>query len=89
MAAERESVPLYVGAASAKVRPDERFQGEAGDPTDLYDGTAPVSVTNPRFDRTPADLVTGVVTERGLLDAEAVRSVARDHRRDARWDEAE
>jgi translation initiation factor 2B subunit (eIF-2B alpha/beta/delta family)/8-oxo-dGTP pyrophosphatase MutT (NUDIX family) len=89
LAAAHEGVPVYVAAAAAKVRPDERSAGESGASAELYDGTAPVSVANPLFDRTPADLVTGVVTERGVLDASDVRSVARDHRRAARWDERE
>ncbi|MFB6195539.1 MAG: NUDIX domain-containing protein [Haloplanus sp.] len=86
LAAAREGVPVYVVAAADKVRPDERMHGETGDATDLYDGTAPVSVANPIFDRTPADLVTGVVTERGVLDADAVRDVAAEHRDHAAWD---
>jgi translation initiation factor 2B subunit (eIF-2B alpha/beta/delta family) len=47
-----------------------------------------VAVANPIFDRTPADLVTEVITERGVLDADGVRAVAADHRADARWDGA-
>jgi len=86
LAAAREGVPVYVVAAAAKVRPDEAIHGETGDDADLYDGAAPVSVANPVFDRTPADLVTGVVTERGVLDGDAVRSVAAEHRANAAWD---
>ncbi|WP_251329088.1 NUDIX domain-containing protein [Haloplanus pelagicus] len=87
LAAARAGVPVYVAAAADTVRPDERFHGEDGDATDLYDGAAPVSVANPIFDRTPADLVTGVVTERGVLDGEGVRSVAAEHEANAKWDE--
>ncbi|MFD1632744.1 NUDIX domain-containing protein [Haloplanus ruber] len=86
LAAAREGVPVYVVAAAAKVRPDETVHGETGDAADIYDGAAPVSVANPVFDRTPADLVTGVVTERGVLDGDAVRSVAAEHRANAAWD---
>jgi translation initiation factor 2B subunit (eIF-2B alpha/beta/delta family)/8-oxo-dGTP pyrophosphatase MutT (NUDIX family) len=87
LAAARENVPVYVVAAAAKVRPDERVHAEAGEAVDLYDGPAPVSVANPVFDRTPADLVTGVVTERGVLDGDDVRAVAAEHRANAAWDE--
>ncbi|GAB6860686.1 NUDIX domain-containing protein [Haloplanus litoreus] len=86
LAAAREDVPVYVVAAAAKVRPDEAVHGETGDTAALYDGAAPVSVANPIFDRTPADLVTGVVTERGVLDTEGIRAVAAEHRERAEWD---
>jgi translation initiation factor 2B subunit (eIF-2B alpha/beta/delta family) len=87
LAAARAGVPVYVVAATAKVRPDETVHGETADATDLYDGPAPVAVANPVFDRTPADLVTGVVTERGVLDGDGVRTVVADHRANAAWDE--
>jgi translation initiation factor 2B subunit (eIF-2B alpha/beta/delta family) len=89
IAAAREGVPVYAVAAADKVRPDERFAGETGADADLYDGSAPVTVANPIFDRTPADLVTGVITERGVLDAAAVEDVAAEHETHARWDEGE
>jgi len=85
LAAAREDVPLWVVAAAAKIRPDERLHTETSDPTDLYDGDAPVTVATPVFDRTPADLVAGVVTERGVLDGDGVRSVAAAHREHAAW----
>lgn len=89
IAAAREDVPVYAVAAADKVRPDERFEGEAGADADLYGGSAPVTVSNPIFDRTPADLVAGVTTERGTLDTAAVGDVAAEHETHARWDEGE
>jgi translation initiation factor 2B subunit (eIF-2B alpha/beta/delta family) len=87
LAAAREGVPLYAVAARDKVRPDETFVPESGDPADLYDGEADLAVRNPTFDRTPADLVAGVATEDGLLDADDVREVAAGHRELAGWDD--
>jgi translation initiation factor 2B subunit (eIF-2B alpha/beta/delta family) len=87
LAAARENVPVYAVAAADKVQPDTTVHGESGETADLYDGAAPVSVANPIFDRTPADLVAGVVTERGVLDAEDVRAVAAEHRENGQWDE--
>jgi len=86
LAADAEDVPVYVVAAAAKVRPDEAFHGETGDAADIYDGASPVTVANPVFERTPAALVTGVITERGILDANGVRDVAAEHRENAEWD---
>jgi translation initiation factor 2B subunit (eIF-2B alpha/beta/delta family) len=73
-------------SARDKIRADESFSPETRPATDLYDGRAPVSVANPAFDRTPADLVDGVATEDGLLDHEAIRDVAAQHREYATWD---
>jgi translation initiation factor 2B subunit (eIF-2B alpha/beta/delta family) len=84
LAADREGVPLWVVATTAKIRPDERVHQETADPADIYDGDG-VTVAAPVFDRTPADLVGGVVTERGVLDADDVRAVAATHRDDAAW----
>ncbi|MFB6255856.1 MAG: NUDIX domain-containing protein, partial [Haloplanus sp.] len=86
LAAAREGVPVYVVAAADKVRPDERFHGETGDPATVYNGAAPVAVSNPIFDRTPADVVDAVLTERGALDSEGVRNVAAEHEKNAAWD---
>lgn len=89
LAAAHGEVPVYVVAAADKVRTDEAVHGETGDEDDIYDGDAPVTVANPVFDRTPADVVTGVITERGVLDAAGVRGVAAEHRKNAEWNGAE
>ena len=85
--AGREGVAVVVACASAKVAPTgtDGFDPEPRDPAELYDGDAPVTVVNPTFDRTPADLVDVVATERGPLDAEDVRMVADEHAAAARW----
>jgi translation initiation factor 2B subunit (eIF-2B alpha/beta/delta family) len=87
LAAAREGVPTYAVAAAAKVRPDAAMCGEEGAPEAVYDGDAAVAVANPTFDRTPADLVTAVVTEDGPLDADGVADVAAAHRAAAGWDD--
>jgi translation initiation factor 2B subunit (eIF-2B alpha/beta/delta family) len=84
-----EDVPAYAVAARDKVRPDERFHGEAGDAATVYDGDAPVAVAAPTFDATPPGLLAGVVTEAGVLDAADVREVAASHREAAAWDDAD
>ena len=89
LAAAREGVPVVVVAAAAKVRPDETAHGETGASTAPYDGDAPVGVANPIFDRTPAELVNAVCTERGVLNTAGVEAVAAAHRANAAWDEAE
>ncbi len=87
LAAAEAGVDCYAAAARAKVRPDEAFRGESRDAGEVYDGDADVSVANPVFDRTPVRLVTGVVTEAGVLDADGVREAAERHREYAAWDD--
>ena len=88
LAAAREGVPCYAVAAVDKVQTDDVAHLEAGDPAAVYDGDAPIEAANPTFDVTPADLLAGVVTERGVLDAEGVTSVAEEHGELAGWREA-
>jgi translation initiation factor 2B subunit (eIF-2B alpha/beta/delta family) len=87
--AAREGIPTYAVAARDKVRADERFHGEEGDPTAVYDGDSPVTLAVPTFDATPPELLAGVVTEAGVLDPEGVREVAATHRDAAAWDDAD
>lgn len=82
-AAAREDVPLLVVTAADKVSPEDAVNREFGPGSDLYEGEAPVNVLNPTFDVTPADLIDGVVTERGTLSTDAARDVAAKHRRNA------
>ncbi len=80
LAAYDNDVPFYVAlpyttfdpntASGADIPIEERDPGEL---TSLSDGLATVRVTdspaaNPAFDVTPARLVTGYITERGVLD---------------------
>ncbi|MFC7044449.1 NUDIX domain-containing protein [Halobacteriaceae archaeon GCM10025711] len=85
LAAAREGVPVYAACARDKVSTDPEPVLEAGDPAAVYDGPADLAVENPVFDVTPADLVTGVVTEDGALDADDVAAVADDLRDLADW----
>ena len=89
LAADREGVPFYAVAASDKVATEAAVRLESGDPNAVYDGEAAVTAVNPTFDVTPADLVDGVFTERGQLDAHEIVGVADEHRRRADWREQE
>ena len=83
IAAANEGVPTYVVTAVDKVTPAAAVELETGSAAAVYGGDADVSVENPTFDRTPAAFVTGVVTERGVLDA--VGDVAAELERLADW----
>jgi len=85
VAADRADVPVYVVAARDKVATDDTFHSESGPAVTVYDGEADIAVRNPVFDLTPGDLVTGVLTEDGLLDQRGISVVAAQHRSNAEW----
>lgn len=87
LAAQDADVPLYAVCASDKLSPDGRVRTESGDPKTLYDGDAPVTVENPTFERVPAGLVDGFITEAGVLDAGTIQSLASVHAARATWQE--
>lgn len=76
IAAEKTKVPFYVLCERLKF--DPRLKGEdvdleEGEPSELVGtGRLPpeVKVKNPHFDITPPELVTGILTEKGLLSPE-------------------
>jgi len=80
LAAERASVPFHVLCETLKFDPrlrgdevdlEEKEQSEVVEPGRL---PPEVRVKNPYFDITPLELVTGIVTENGLLTPEEVTS---------------
>jgi translation initiation factor 2B subunit (eIF-2B alpha/beta/delta family)/isopentenyldiphosphate isomerase len=85
LAAERAGVPVFVVTARDKISGTDEFVPDSTDTTDLYDGDASLDVVAPLFDRTPADLVSAVLTEDGALSPEAVRAVADRHADLAGW----
>ncbi|WP_049903374.1 NUDIX domain-containing protein [Halococcus agarilyticus] len=86
VAAAHENVPVYVVAASDKISTDPEPEPEFadGDRDQVYDGDADLTVTNPTFDRTPAEHVT-VVTENGHLGRNDVAEMAAELREFAAW----
>jgi methylthioribose-1-phosphate isomerase len=76
--AARHGVPFYVAAPVSTIDPrtpsGDRIPIEERDPAEL--GGAPVAF-NPAFDVTPAELVTAIITEAGVLEPPFERSIAR------------
>jgi translation initiation factor 2B subunit (eIF-2B alpha/beta/delta family) len=85
LAAASEGVPTYAVTAADKVATASEVELESGPAEAVYDGDADLAVLNPTFDLTPAEFVTGVVTERGVLDEADVREVAAEFRALADW----
>ncbi|MFC7131979.1 MULTISPECIES: NUDIX domain-containing protein [Salinibaculum] len=86
IAASFEGIDVYVVAAADKLSPDGHIDLEPRAPEELYDGEAALTVLNPTFDVTPPDCIDAVVTERGVLDAPAVKELAGQHRSHADWE---
>ncbi|EMA50939.1 MULTISPECIES: NUDIX domain-containing protein [Halococcus] len=86
VAASHEEVSVYVVAASDKIDPDPEAEPdfEERDRGAVYDGDANLTVTNPTFDRTPAEHVT-VVTEEGRLEQDDIAETAVELRELAAW----
>jgi translation initiation factor 2B subunit (eIF-2B alpha/beta/delta family) len=91
LAARDLDVPVYVVASSHKIRPAGR-QPAANDTSEqtapdeaVYDGDADLSVHAPTFEAVPIELVDGVLTEMGALDAAEIRAVAERHADNAAW----
>ena len=85
LAAAHEGIDVVVVTASDKISPGTGHDRVERDPTEVYDGPAPVSVANPTFDLTPPGVVDTVATERGPLDPGAVEAVAAEHRALRGW----
>ncbi|WP_224448478.1 NUDIX domain-containing protein [Haloprofundus salilacus] len=85
LVAKQEKFPLYVVTAADKVSPDDDFSPELRPESELYDGDVSLSVENPLFDRTPADLVSGIVTESSVVDADEVAKLAAERREWQGW----
>lgn len=83
--AARLDVPVLVAAATDKVS-HEMSAGSEPWPAPLYTGETDLSTTNPTFDITPAECVTAVMSEQGVLEPGDVPSIAAEHERRAAWD---
>jgi methylthioribose-1-phosphate isomerase len=81
--AERHGVPFYVAAPLSTLDPHTpdgaAIPIEERDPAEVADGSAPVGAAafNPAFDVTPAELVTAIFTEAGVLEAPYDKAIAR------------
>lgn len=70
LAARRHGIPFYVACESLKVCVEvgESFPSEEKEPEEVWsDAPATVTVRNVYFERTPADLVSAIITEQGVF----------------------
>ncbi|CAM3441854.1 NUDIX domain-containing protein [Salinibacter ruber] len=79
LAAHRADVPVYAACAVDKIAVDDGASDESAADRAVYDGSRDVEVWAPRFDTTPAALVTGgLLTDRGRLAADAIDTVTEE-----------
>jgi len=79
LAAHRADVPVYAACAVDKISVDEEASDESAPARAVYDGPKDLEVWAPRFDTTPAELVTGgLLTERGAMTTDDVETVAEE-----------
>lgn len=80
LAAREARVPVYVLCETLKITaPDFLLRYEEMDPDELLPDPPPgVTPRNVYFDRTPADLITGIITEAGALAPGDVHQIARE-----------
>lgn len=86
VAAKAHAIPFYVAAPTTTVDLDcpdgsaipieERDASEVLHPAGLNEAPPGVDVLNYAFDVTPADLITGIITETGILRPDYRRSIA-------------
>lgn len=76
LAAREHKLPFYVVTATDKVSVHPSLELESLPTGELYQGDAELQLLNPLFERVPAELVSGIVTERGMLSPDTMGSVA-------------
>jgi translation initiation factor 2B subunit (eIF-2B alpha/beta/delta family) len=86
LAARRAGIPFYVVSATDKLRAnDEEIQPGPGRIEELYRGSVPLETFIPMFEIVPEEVVTGIMTERGLLGRSDLAGVAAELRKLADW----
>ncbi len=87
LAARRANVSFFAACAVDKIAvEDDTSSSEEADPKAVYDGPASLQVSAPRFDETPADLVTGgLLTDRGAHAPAEIGALADELERLRAW----
>ena len=79
LAAADAGADCYAVCATDKIVPDSDVELESGPPGAVHEDAEGFAVRNPTFEATPPGLITGIVTEDGLLSPDDVAAVAADH----------
>lgn len=74
LAARQLGVPFYTVAARDKISSSDEAPEETVDRQEIYSGEAELDVVDLLFEVTPAEWISGVVTEAGILDLRSSRA---------------
>jgi len=74
--ASRADIPVVVVAAVDKITPVDSEHAEPRPAAELYDCDAPITISNPTFERTPPALIDAYVTDSGEVEPAEVCSLA-------------
>lgn len=85
IAADREGAAVYAVGAVDKISPATELTPETVSREAIYEDGSDLTVDCPLFDRTPTDLVSGVITEIGVLGPEEIAEHAAERERWAGW----
>jgi len=85
LAARQHRIPFYAAAACDKVGIKQQPLLEAGEPGALYGGDAPLEVFLPLFEVTPGKLLSGIITEDGVLAPVEMQDVAFERKALSQW----
>ena len=85
--AKRHNIPFYVAcplstidlsiSTGDEIPIEERSANEVTGYRDFQWASEGVSVRNPAFDVTPADLVTGLITEKGVIFSPTIKKISK------------
>lgn len=78
-------VPVYVLSSRDKVSVTNEPHLEQLEPIWIETDCDPIRFERPLFDHTPATLVTGIVTETGIIDPADIEPIAAEHEVRAHW----
>lgn len=85
LTAKNAGVPCYAVSATDKLRVDGAVEAGSGRVEEIYSGAAPLETFLPMFEIVPPDLVTGIVTERGLLGPSDMPAIVAELQKLANW----
>jgi translation initiation factor 2B subunit (eIF-2B alpha/beta/delta family) len=85
LGARQHRIPCYAAASCDKVSFDTNALLEVGSPDRVYRGDAPVEVFSPLFELTPGKLLSGIITEDGVLAPVEMQDVAFERKALAQW----
>lgn len=86
-AAADAEVPCYAVCSRDKITPKESLDLDTDAAPAVYTGEYELAEYNPLFERVPARLFSGIVTEAGVLALDDIKAVAAEHAAAAEWRE--